>query len=370
MNKIYDEITLGGQKTLLIVQDLAKHCHCDPLTGGEAIPTGSTRPRFNKGLAMTFSIIISKRLHTLVIFICVSLLSSIIFYPNKVHAQSLSLSISPPILEVLIKPGKSITQTYKLSNSGDPVIITPKVMEIDENGIISNPQFSAENWITLINTDVSINQPFLLQTNTEKQIILKINPPQKSAENNYYRALVFSTSVNPIPNTSVTSFSQNLGTILLICVTNSGLLEKTAKISKFDLPKIIDSFGPLIFDISVINTGKIYFRPIGQITLNSSVGNASFRINPTIIFEGQTKTITEENTFLSRNSDKGFYVPGFYLGKYELEVKFNLDESKTEVSMRKTFYAIPWKVALIVIILFIIGRKIFSKPKIKHAKIK
>ncbi len=54
-------------------------------------------------------------------------------------AQSLSLSISPPLLEVVIKPGKSILVAYNIQNSGDPVVLTPKVVSFepaDERGNI------------------------------------------------------------------------------------------------------------------------------------------------------------------------------------------------------------------------------------------
>jgi hypothetical protein len=286
---------------------------------------------------------------------------------SKVYAQSLSLSISPPILEVMIKPGKTITQTYKITNTGDPIIMTPKIIELDEDGIKENPLFKSENWITILSSDLALNRPFLLDAKSEKQIMLKISPPQNSAEKNYYRVLLFATEPNTIANTTTSAITQNIGSVLLVNVTSSGILEKSAKISDFQLPKILDSFGPLDIKIDVLNTGKTYFRTIGKISLGGPLGKADFALNPAVIFENQKKSLTEESTLLKRKSEEAISLPGFYLGKYTVLVKFTLDESKTEIFSTKTFYAIPWKLGIVLLMIFIPLKILFFR-KVKGGK--
>lgn len=289
-----------------------------------------------------------------------------LFNPHQVLAQSLSLSISPPILEVFIKPGKSITQVYKLTNDGDPVIVTPGLLELTEFGIKEDKKFIPEKWISIINTDLAFGQPFLLAPKKTKQIILKVNPPKDLPEKDYLRALVFSTKPNPAGETSQSSISQNLATPLLITVTSMGALPKGAQIEKFILPKLIDSFGPLEANIEVKNTGKTYFRPNGKITLNGPIGKGSFPIIPKIIFAGQTKKIFAEKN--SKLGQKTLSLSGFFLGKYNLEVNFKLDQEGETISATKTFYAVPYKageVILSIMILLYILRKIKSRRKKK-----
>lgn len=262
-------------------------------------------------------------------------------------AQGLSLSLAPPLLEVLIKPGKSITQSYKIVNESDPVIVEFKIMELTENGIKNDPEFLPEKWINTINTDISLNKPFLLKNKEERQLILRINPPTGTPEKDYYRVLTVTTRPNPIAETSQSSLSQTLGSPLLITISSTGLIPKGAQIAKFQLPTIIDSFDPLMFYIDVKNTGKTYFRPVGKITLTGQFGKGTYNLSPNIILSGQTRRLTTEITSENEEPPTTLKLPGLYLGKYNLSVDFTLDESKMKLTESKTFYAVPWKGILI-----------------------
>ncbi|OIO12945.1 hypothetical protein COV53_04760 [Candidatus Gottesmanbacteria bacterium CG11_big_fil_rev_8_21_14_0_20_37_11] len=280
-------------------------------------------------------------------------------------AQTMSLSISPPLLEVIIKPGKSITQVYKVVNSGDPIILTPKLVELDENGIKSNPDFKRDEWISLINQDVSFDTPLLLNTGAEKQYILRVNPPKDLEEKDYYRILLFSSTPNPPANISQSAIRQNIGSILLISVTSTGMLNRSAQITKFDLPKILDSFDALNAIIEIKNTGASFFRPIGQINLTGPIGKASFDIAPNILLSGQKRILFEKNLTPFSLENKTLNLPGFFLGKYQLEVKFTLDEGNIVVSGSKVFYALPWKIACVILLVLVMTILIIKKRRKK-----
>lgn len=283
---------------------------------------------------------------------------------SPVYAQSLSLSISPPILEVLIKPGKSITQRYTITNGGDPVIIRPEIMEYNQSGISFDPKFVPEKWITLINTDIRLDTPFLLKANENRQIIVRINPPAGTDQKDYYRALVISSTPNPEGDTSESSVVQNLGSPILISVTSTGIIPKSAQITNFSLPKIIDSFDTLNADIDVANTGGIYFRPLGKITLTGPVAHGEYTIAPNIILSGQTREIFTDQNLNSTDNSVTLSLSGFYFGKYTLDVNFTLDEGNVSVRETKTFYAFPWKIsALIIIFLFLFTLRRKKRPK-------
>ncbi len=279
---------------------------------------------------------------------------------NKAYAQSLSLSISPPLLEVMIKPGKSITQTYKISNLGEDAIITIHLAELDENiQVKNNPDFQKDKWVNIINKDISFDKPFLLEAGKDKQIILQINPPEDAKEQDYYRVLLFSTTPNQPKETSQSSVSESLGSILIINITSTGLPPMGAQIAQFTLPKIIDSFGPLETVVKIKNIGKTYFRPIGNIFLTGFLGQASYKINPLVILSGQTRTLSteiplEKSASLNTVSPATLKLSGFFLGKYNLEINFSLNESVIKIQASKTFYAIPWKLGLLFILLLMV----------------
>lgn len=283
-----------------------------------------------------------------------------------VRAQSLSLSISPPILEVMIKPGKSVTQVYKIANNGEAMVTTLKLVEMTEVGIKEDPSFVAENWITVATSELIFNRPFLLPAKVEKQLIIRINPPLGTKEQDYYRAIVLTTSPPPAEGTSISSFSQQLASPLLIRVTSTGLLAKSTQITKFDLPTLLDSFTPLKLNIEVKNTGSTYFRPIGKITLTGLVGKGEYTLAPVVLLVDQTRKLLTENQLGTTVSPPTLSLSGFFLGKYQVGADFTLDEGTIRVTQTKTFYALPWKagvgIVAVAILMLIIKRKRQIKP--------
>lgn len=283
---------------------------------------------------------------------------------REARAQNLALSISPPILEVMIKPGKSITQLYKITNAGEePVVITPKLFELGTAGVKEDTEFVRDKWVSIISNDIDFDKPFILGNNKDAEFLLKINPTTSVAERDYYRALVFATSPNLPSDTTMSSFAQNMAVPILITVTSTGTPAKAAQIVKFDLPTIIDSFDVLISNIQIKNTGNAYFRPVGKITLTGPVGKGSYDLIPSALLTGETKQIMTTGQSSPNMELQSLYLPGFYIGKYQLTLDFSLDDSGIKMSTVKTFYAIPWKSATI-LILFILGIKLLKSLKL------
>ena len=55
--------------------------------------------------------------------------------PAQVHAQQFSFSVSPHLVEMIIKPGKSVVIAYTITNGGDPTIISANVLPFQPHGI-------------------------------------------------------------------------------------------------------------------------------------------------------------------------------------------------------------------------------------------
>lgn len=305
----------------------------------------------------------------LAFFTVVFFLLSLIFTPPKICAQELSLSLTPPLLEVMIKPGKSLTQAYTISNHGAPLIVEAKIAEFTDEDIRWEKDFTPEKWISTINTNLSFDRPFLLRENEERQLIVKIAPPKETEEKDYYRAIIFTTHPLMVQDTSSSAVSQTLVSPLLITVTSTGLLPKSAQIVNFAIPFIHDSFTPLNITLDVKNTGKTYFRPVGTIELKNFLGKISYNLVPRLILSGQTKRLTTEIfSAENMNSQTTLFLPGLFIGKYQLTADFTLDQGKFKITQTKYFYAFPWKIILVLIIFFLFTRQILIWFRlIKHA---
>src|SRR3990167_7980355 len=79
------------------------------------------------------------------------------------EAQTLSLSIWPPILEVTLKPGKSISQVYRVKNSGDDTVVMAQVVPFEAAGELGQVKLSstpnpALAYFSLQNADLDLGQ--------------------------------------------------------------------------------------------------------------------------------------------------------------------------------------------------------------------
>lgn len=320
-----------------------------------------------KNLKLKFKKSKSQKLFLFSFFIVVLHFSFLFFHLRQANAQSLALSISPPLLEVMIKPGKSITQVYKLTNNGEPTVVTLRIMELGPNGIKDEAGFmpsdsegGPEEWITIISNDIRLSKPFLLEKEKSAEFLIRVAPREGTKQQDYYRALVVTTDIRPQTDTTMTSFVESIASPILVTVTSSGVLNKAAQIAKFDVPAVLDSFDALSAHAEVKNTGTTYFRTQGKMTLTGMVGKGSFDLIPYAVLSGETKKIivTTDNP-----QGKSLLLPGFYLGKYQLLLEFSLDGGKEKVSAVKTFYAVPWK-AGVILILFILGIKLLKSLKL------
>ncbi|MDO8340693.1 MAG: hypothetical protein Q7T59_01840, partial [Candidatus Woesebacteria bacterium] len=92
-----------------------------------------------------------KKYKLVTILSLLSLIFSIFLSNNIVNAQNaISLSITPPIFEVMIKPGKEVRQVFSIENLGGDTILTPKVVYFvpsDENGNVDLTENLAPDWI-------------------------------------------------------------------------------------------------------------------------------------------------------------------------------------------------------------------------------
>ena len=88
------------------------------------------------------------KLVILIFMICLGFSISFLGFVPSAHAQTLSLSVSPPLTEVMIIPGKSVSQTFTFINEGQDgmakIYIIPFTAE-DESG---NVELDEKNIIT------------------------------------------------------------------------------------------------------------------------------------------------------------------------------------------------------------------------------
>ncbi len=316
------------------------------------------------------------------------LLISIFFILPKAYAQNTTLSIWPPIIQVTIQPGKSITQVYKIENLGDPTIASTSISAFTpsgENGDIELVDCTkvevigceSLNWFSLENNDIKLGSSVFLSNNKKQDLILKITIPDFASEGDYYNSLVLTSQAPPSPKDSYIRSTSSIVSNILINISKDGINKSEVSIMEFStsnssilkifnrLPfvkisfNIFDSFEQIGVVLKAYNKGSSYTQVSGKISLSGFPGlGAKFNIPPQIILSRSSRILAATSSARLNKDNVSLYLPsGFYLGKYSLEAEIQSDESNP-TRKKIYFYSLPinliLKLLVIIVILFII----------------
>lgn len=282
--------------------------------------------------------------------------------PTKVYGQSLSLSIWPPLLEIMIQPGKTITHVYKLTNNSEQeLLITPYLYSfepLNEFGQIKiNNQSIVDSQFFSFESREKFKKPFSLPVNETRELVLKIHIPPNTPENDYYHTLLFSTSETPVgeegPDGKTGSITQ-IGSNILLTVSKSGNPNLLARIAKFSAPLLIDSFSETDFELILENWGKTYWKPFGKIEITG-------------LFKQKNEIKVLEQNILANSQRKinlEPFNPKIPFGPFKAKLEFSPNENNESLNQGVTFWYFPYKVAIPIIIFTI--TLIFVRKLIKQ----
>jgi len=300
----------------------------------------------------------------------------------KIFAQQFSLSLSPPIIELFIKPGKSVLVAYDLVNNGDPGYFTASVVSFEPHDLLGNVrlknELSGPVRFSLDNSEIQLDQPFFLKTKQRQQLLLRIRIPDGAPNGDYYYTLLVSSQpIGGMEGDSLTAARASLGSNLLITVTESGQIDIKGKIAYFDvIPRfllklgknkinIFDSNDPIPVVLIVANQGKNLIKPQGEIILSGNFGvRSKYEILPqNILAQSQRLIQATPSAEIQFKRPTSLVLSGFFIGNYHLSTAINFGEGTPKIFANTTFFALPFKFILGLLVASIIGLIIIKKVR-------
>ena len=294
---------------------------------------------------------------------------------NSQQPALTSLSVTPPLSEIVIKPGKAITQAFTIKNEGKVDLeVTPTIVDFSPDGKTGAPILLPNNtqfpFGKLENLDKKLNAPFTLQAGKSDQLVVRIAIPEKAEEKEYYQTLLFQTKPKNLQLTDGSgSVSQAwIGVHMLISVSKTGEPLGALTIHSFEYPKIIDIFSPLKLNLIVKNNGKNYTKAQGEIKITSITNDVIkvFPLLPENILANSVRllhaSIPDPEDPKSASAAPFEYRPLFLLGPLTISVNVYADGQKQDPVTYSTL-ALPISptLALLVVILTNIFVKKFKK---------
>jgi hypothetical protein len=300
------------------------------------------------------------------------------------QAQSLSLSIWPPLLEVMIRPGKSITQVYKLSNEGETdLLMTSSIVPfepVDELGNIVIRETQAPDWFSFQNADIKVGQNFLLKQGQTQQVVLAIKTPTTAEEDDYYLTLLFETQSLALNEGLLGAQAQaKIGTNILLTVSETGEPPRKAEIAEFKIKnawfklgswQFIDSFVNPLFILRIKNIGRSLFKPMGTLTVSGWTGGKYLLdLLPENIL---TNSVRQAQCFSADKNQPSPCQPEtnwknkFLIGVYQAQVGFGLDKISQDYQQTIHFFAFPFSLIAGLLLLILLLTILLKNYQIKR----
>ena len=309
------------------------------------------------------------------LFTSPSLIKTNVSTVKNISAQTISLSISPPILEAVIKPGEKIEQTYLIENSGSDTIISIDIYEFkeaDKTGVAKIGKSLKEydplnfkSWFEIKEPKTIPGEKIKLAAKEKKEIKLSITPPENIENGDYYFTLVFRTELDDVfikPESKAAISQAEIGSNILLTITKDGIINPKPEIKEFKAPKIIDSFlGKLEYEIEIANKGNSFFKPVGKITITSSLGEKYvLNLAPQNIIANSSRKINcirDEQIIPCQVPTK------IFLGPYKATLMFQTEDKKVYEKTTKSFGIPIIILGGLTLMLFIISLLIIAKTK-------
>ena len=278
-----------------------------------------------------------------------------LFPPSSIHAQTISLSVWPPILEAVLKPNQSYHQIYQLKNQGDDITIQAALIPFesaDEFGHITLQtkafQSPALNYFTLNNSPLP--QSFTLKAGETKNINFTINIPQTAPNSDHYLTLLFQSDTKGLITGTGSKTLPAVGSNILLTIPQSNQPPPTVKIQTFSASQsLFDSFDPINFNLLVKNTSNHFLKTQGYINIFNSFNKkvATIPLRSDNILKQSARQLITTNP----------WNPLFPIGRYQATVNLTPVNAPNTITQTITFYVLPYKILAILLLLFLLFKK-------------
>lgn len=268
-----------------------------------------------------------------------------------------NLSLSPPQIEFVLKPGITLIQTYQITNnSQESITLNTEVLpflpqgdngSVSYSSLLANPNIS----FSLNNANLKLGQPFTLAPQESRQLVLKIKAsPQTELADYYSTFFVYQSNDMSAKDTSISQSIGKIGSHVLLSVSETEFPKTEGLVKKFTItPKIKDIFlTPLNFSAQVQNNTNYFFKSLGKITISKNQ-----KIIKQLNLDSQNVLANHNRLLLCENQTSCRLSPPLWPGNYTATLEF--DPNLNIPSSSVTFFVLPLSpIAFILSILFLI----------------
>lgn len=295
------------------------------------------------------------RLFGVATFAAVLIAASLIIAPkvDSQEANSISLNVSPTVIELDANPGGKQEGSFKIINGSDialELVTTPKnFVASDEIGGVNltedDTSYSLADWISVSPETASVDA-------RGSQIFnYTITVPQDAEPGGHFGSIIVQTEGVRIDETGP-AVSQEVGPLILVRIAGDTFQE--ASIVEFATTDRFQEKGPVTFQTRIENTGNVHFKPRGTITIKNMFGKTVTTIDL------EEKNVLPDSI---RKLTNDWNPTGISIGRYtaDLTLVYGVDDKIVTASTSYVLFpyktVLPLVVALVVIVFIAIRHR-------------
>ena len=306
-----------------------------------------------------------------------------ILYTGSVKAQQLSLSLSPALSELVIKPGQSVGLKFKLINFGDPSIVKMRILPIEakdnRGGITIKNSLEGPISFELENRDIKLEEAYFLKNSSSLDLVLNISAPEATPSKDYYYSLIAESLAPPIQEGVANVRAKVIvGSNLLLSVSKDGRVEIKPNISLFEVvPKnkisllgykinLFNCFEKVPLILVVENKGKNLIKPQGEIVVSGLFGQVKkIEIKPQNILAESQRLLLANTSNLQPQTSNSLLLAGFFMGNYKVSSTVSFGQGTPTLYASSSFLVFPFKLVILLTAVFFLGIFFVSRYKSK-----
>lgn len=288
---------------------------------------------------------------------CLFLTSLLYFLVSAtlIRAQEVSLSLSPPVTEFLLRPNTPVVQTFSFTVSGSDATLIPtlhRAIPLDNTGHITidpNPLNLAT--IPLVVTATPpLNQP-LTASHQPSLITLTFSAANTDQTQDVYLALVLQTAdrSDPLSDRHL-GIGGGISALLLVTLTPDGALPINLDLSDFDPPLFHDTFTNLTLSPKLDNHSPIMVRPEGTYEIISPTNRSvvSLSLYPNLILGNSSR---ELQLNLNGQPSPLTWSPRWsHLGPYRLRLTVQTPGGTQLIESEKIIWLFPFRITTLILV--------------------
>ena len=297
------------------------------------------------------------------------ILTILLLTPKQALAQGLNLSISPPLLQATIKPGKSISQVFTIyNNNSTPIKLTPRIVPFLPEDDQGNPSLQTQlhpawlSYFSLANSEIALGKPFTLLPNSSDQLVLSIKIPENTVPADHYATiLVNSEQVSETRELGLNqSFvSGSIGANVLLTISNQAapptilniidLKPIDTRFIKIGQTYILDNFSPIRFSAKLENLGRHLTEAHGlfQIHKGTNVSHIQSLLPVNVLAQSTRELVASSSSQLQ-------FTPRLtQVGRYKASINIRSENGSTQNSISLILLPIKAILGLLVAILLL-----------------